>query len=123
MNKSLIAVIIIIISLVAIITVALVLTGGVSVTCPPEYEMESGEEHVEVTCPGCTLSTGWNNVIYKGNTQNIASIPIINKVSMVWYFDGIDWPFYDPSYPELSTLTTLEKNKCYAFNVVSQTSW
>lgn len=123
MNKALIVIITFIVLLVSIVTISALLLSGTS--CPDAYETETGEDHPEVTCPGCTLIAGWNNVIYKGNTENIDSAisSFSNKVTMVWYFDGIDWPFYDPAYPELSTLTTLENSKCYAFNIVSSTSW
>lgn len=104
------------------VTVAI---SPLSVVCPDEYEIESGETHPEVICPGCTLNVGWNNVIYKGTTQNIASAiaPISGKVSMIWYWTGEDMPFYDSAYPGLSTLATLENGKCYAFQISNSTSW
>jgi len=35
----------------------------------------------------------------------LASLYSEPKYSIVWYYDGVNWLFFDPAYPEFSTLT------------------
>lgn len=89
--------------------------------CPPEYGVNP-----EVTCPDCNLVTGWNNVIYQGETMsiNVSTSSIKNSLDYVYYYDGVDWFSYDPSIQfELNTLRTITKGECYTFNMTEDTHW